>query len=101
MAIKNSSNIITHKRALAMFLAALMVATIFGIMGATAGTPHGVANSWYAQGAVVALSKSTSSMATSVSHAGRSGVQEQSDMKFLYTLSNTSESKRACQLPVH
>jgi pimeloyl-ACP methyl ester carboxylesterase len=40
MAIKNSSDITTHKWALAMFLAALIVATVFGIMGTAAGTPH-------------------------------------------------------------
>jgi pimeloyl-ACP methyl ester carboxylesterase len=87
MAIKNSSNIAIHKRALAVFLTTLMVATVFGIMGTAASTPHGVANDGYAKSTVVAPSKSTS-MATSVPHAGRSGIQEQSDSKFQYNLSN-------------
>ena len=90
MAIKNSSNIVILKRALAMLLAALIVATVFGIMGTAAGTPHGIANDGYAKSTVVASSKSTS-ISTSVPHAGRSGMQAQRDPKFQYNLSNSPE----------
>ena len=40
----DGNNVSVHKRALAVFLAALMVATVFGVMGTAAGTPHGVVN---------------------------------------------------------
>ncbi len=87
----DSSNLARHKRALAVFLTALMVATAFGIMGTAAGALRCVANAGYAKGAVVAPSESTSNMITSAPHAGRNGIQEQSGTKFQYTLRNTSE----------
>ena len=52
----DGSNITINKRALAAFLAALMVAMVFGIMGTVAGTPHDVANPEYAKSTVVAQS---------------------------------------------
>jgi hypothetical protein len=52
--INNDMNM--RKRALVVFLAALMVATVFGIMGTAAGTPHGVANAGYAKSTVGAQS---------------------------------------------
>ena len=51
MSVDINNDITMHKRALAVFLAALMVATVFGIMGTAAGTPHGVANPEYARSA--------------------------------------------------
>ena len=86
----DSSNIAMRKRVLAVFLAALMVATVFGIMGTAASMPHGVANDGYEKSTVVAPSKSTS-IAASAQHAGRSGMQARRDSKFQYNLSNNPE----------
>ena len=87
----DSSYIIVRKQILGVLLTALMVATVLGIMGTAADTPHGVANAWYDKGAVVAPSKSTSSMAASVPRAGRNGEQERGGSKFYYILGNTPD----------
>ena len=47
--INNGMNM--HKKALAIFLAALMVVTVFGIMGTAAGTPNGVTDAVHAKNA--------------------------------------------------
>ena len=87
---KKSGDITKIKRTLAVFLAALMVATVFGIMGAAAGTSRSVTNDGYAKNTDVASSKS-SRVATSVACAGRSCVKARRDSKFQYNLSNNSE----------
>ncbi len=79
-----------HKRTLAVFLVALMVATVFGIIGTAAGTPHGVNNPQYLKSADGAPLKS-SRMAVSVPRVVRSGMKTRRDSKFQYTLSDTSE----------
>jgi hypothetical protein len=43
-----------HKRTLALFLVALMVATVFGVMGTAVATPRDVANVNYAKNTVIA-----------------------------------------------
>ena len=59
----DNNDVSRRKRALAVLLTALMVATVFGIMGTAAGGPHGIANPEYAKSTGGAPSQGTTDSA--------------------------------------
>jgi len=69
MSVDINNDISMHKRALGVFLAALMLATVFGIMGTAAGMPHCIANAEYAKSAGDAPSHGEGANDSSIQHA--------------------------------
>ena len=76
MIVDINNDITRYKRALAVLLTALMVATVFGIMGTAAGAPHGIANPEYAKSTGGAPSQGTTDSAIVHAADGTSTIRQ-------------------------
>ena len=88
MGINNGMNM--HKQALAIFLAALMVATVFGIMDTAAGTPHGVTDAGRAKNAAAPSNGGTDSSVVNAHAADADAGGTNASDKCVFRVENAS-----------